>query len=69
MCVTIYPHYIGWIKLNPHVPKSLLHPSTRISDYMKAYPFAGRGVLFNPDLPDGEMHMYGDFPLALFEEV
>lgn len=42
---------------------------TKISAYMKAYPFAGRGVLFNPDLPDGEMHMYGDFPLALFEEV
>lgn len=35
---------------------------------MKPYPFAGRGVLFNPDLPDGEMHMYGDFPLALFED-
>lgn len=37
------------------------------SAYMKPYPFKGRGVLFNPQLPDGEMRMYGDFPLKLFE--
>ncbi|CAK8995978.1 unnamed protein product [Durusdinium trenchii] len=41
---------------------------SKVGAYMKPYPFAGRGVLFNPDLPDGEMHMYEDFPLALFEE-
>ena len=51
----------------PHVLLPFSVP--RISAYMKPYPFAGRGVLFNPDLPDGEMHMYGDFPLALFEEI
>ena len=35
--------------------------------YMKPYLFQTRGVLFNPQLPDGEMRMYGDFPLKLFE--
>ena len=40
----------------------------KVGAYMKPYPFAGRGVLFNPDLEDGMMHMYGDFPLALFGE-
>lgn len=37
------------------------------SAYMKRYAFQGRGVLFNPEFPDGEMRMYGDLPLALFE--
>lgn len=39
------------------------------SAYMKPYPFAGRGVLFHPELGDGEMRMYGDLPLALFDDV
>lgn len=34
---------------------------------MKHYPFEGRGVLFNPNLSDDELRMYGDFPLALFD--
>jgi len=35
--------------------------------YMKPYAGRGRGVLFNPALLDGEMRMFGDLPLALFE--
>lgn len=57
------PVYLKYTYTSPTATSDLASETA----YVKPYPFAGRGVLFHPDLPDGEMHMYGDLPLQLFE--
>lgn len=42
--------------------------SDKLIAYMKPHIGPTRGVTINPDCPDGEFRMYGDFPLALFSE-
>jgi len=67
------PANMAEVMAGPVYLKYTYTPPTTASDlvtesaYVKPYPFSGRGILFHPDLPDGEMHMYGDLPLQLFE--
>lgn len=60
------PVYLKYTYMKP-VLEANGEPAADPICFMKRHIGATRGVTVNPDFLDGELRMYGDLPLALFE--